>query len=53
MTQQSKEEQQLQINDHPYVLILIKIVKLNTENNINIQLYYCTITLYTKFKIFV
>lgn len=26
----------------------LKIVKLNTENNINIRLYYCILTLYIK-----
>lgn len=27
-------------------------IKRNIENNINIQLYYCTLVLYMKFKIF-
>ena len=31
------------INDSPF-----EIFKLNTENNINIQLYYCKLILYTK-----
>ena len=28
------------------------IFQLNIENNINIQLYYCTLVLYMKFEIF-
>ena len=29
-----------------------KILEWNTENNINMQLYYCTLILYMKFQIF-
>jgi hypothetical protein len=53
MMQLRKLEHQLLIDEYPYVIILIKIVKLNTENNINMQLYYCTFILYTKFQIFI